>query len=33
MKKRGLHDDDGKKLLAAYQRGEFRPVKDQKGAK
>ena len=33
MKKRGFHDDDEKKLLAAYERGEFRPVKDQKGAK
>jgi predicted DNA binding CopG/RHH family protein len=33
MKKRGFHDDDEKKLLAAYERGEFRPVKDQKRAK
>jgi predicted DNA binding CopG/RHH family protein len=33
MKKRGFHDDDEKKLITAYERGEFRPVKDQKQAK
>jgi predicted DNA binding CopG/RHH family protein len=33
MKKRGFHDDEEKKLIAAYERGEFKPVKDQKGAK
>ncbi len=33
MKKRGFHDDEEKKVIAAYERGEFRPVKDQKGAK
>ena len=33
MKKRGSHDDEEKKLIAAYEGGEFRPVKDQKKAK
>jgi len=33
MKKRAFHDDEEKQLIAAYERGEFRPVKDQKGAK
>ena len=33
MKKRGFHDDEEKKLIAAYESGEFRPVKDQKKAK
>jgi predicted DNA binding CopG/RHH family protein len=33
MKKRGVHDDEEKKLMTAYEQGEFRPVKDQKGAK
>ena len=27
------NDDEEKKLIAAYERGEFRPVKDQKGAR
>ena len=26
-------DDEEKKLIAAYERGEFKPVKDQKGAR
>jgi predicted DNA binding CopG/RHH family protein len=33
MKKRGFHDDEEKSLIAAYERGEFKPVKDQKRAK
>ena len=33
MKKRAFHDDEEKQLIAAYERGEFRPVKDQKGAR
>jgi len=33
MKKRGFHDDEEKRLITAYERGEFRPVKDQKGAR
>jgi predicted DNA binding CopG/RHH family protein len=33
MNARRFHDDDEKQLLAAYERGEFKPVKDQKGAK
>ena len=33
MKKRGFHDDEEKKLITAYERGEFKPVKDQKGSK
>jgi predicted DNA binding CopG/RHH family protein len=33
MKKHGFHDDEEKKLITAYERGEFKPVKDQKGAK
>jgi predicted DNA binding CopG/RHH family protein len=33
MKKRGFHDDEEKTLITAYERGEFKPVKDQKGAK
>jgi predicted DNA binding CopG/RHH family protein len=33
MKKRGFYDDEEKKLITAYERGEFRPVKNQKGAK
>jgi len=32
MKKRDFHDDEEKELIAAYERGEFRPVKDQKKA-
>ena len=33
MKKRRFHDDEEKALITAYERGEFKPVKDQKGAK
>ena len=33
MKKRGFHDDAEKNLITAYESGEFKPVKDQKGAK
>ena len=33
MKKQGFHDDEEKELAAAYERGEFRPVKDQKKAR
>ena len=33
MKKHEFHDDEEKKMIAAYERGEFKPVKDQKGAK
>ena len=33
MKKRGFHDGEETQLIAAYERGEFKPVKDQKGAK
>ncbi|HLF47797.1 MAG TPA: antitoxin [Methylomirabilota bacterium] len=33
MKTRGFHDEEEKELVAAYERGEFRPVKDQKKAK
>ena len=33
MKKRGFYDDEEKKLITAYERGEFKPVKDEKGAK
>ena len=33
MKKRRFHDDEEKTLITAYERGEFQPVKDQKGAK
>jgi predicted DNA binding CopG/RHH family protein len=33
MKTRGFHDDEEEKLITAYERGEFKPVKDQKGAK
>jgi predicted DNA binding CopG/RHH family protein len=33
MKKRRSHDDEEKALITAYERGEFQPVKDQKGAK
>ncbi len=32
-KKRALHDDEEKKLIEAYERGEFRPAKNQKRAK
>jgi predicted DNA binding CopG/RHH family protein len=33
MKKPKYHDEEEKELIAAYTRGEFRPVKDQKVAK
>ena len=34
MKKRRFHaDEEEKALITAYERGEFQPVKDQKGAK
>ena len=33
MKKRDLSDEDDKDVIAAYERGEFRPVKNQRGAK
>ena len=33
MKRRGFHDDEEKTLIAAYEAGEFRPVKDQEKAK
>jgi len=33
MKKNVFHDDEEKKLITAYERGEFKRVKDQKGAK
>ena len=33
MKKPKFHDDDEKALIGAYERGEFKPVKDQAGAK
>jgi predicted DNA binding CopG/RHH family protein len=33
MKKRRFHDNEERTLITAYERGEFRPVKDQDGAK
>jgi predicted DNA binding CopG/RHH family protein len=33
MKKRGLHDDEERNLITAYESGEFRPMKDQQRAK
>jgi predicted DNA binding CopG/RHH family protein len=33
MKKREFHDDEERKLITAYERGEFKPVKNQKRAK
>jgi hypothetical protein len=33
MKKRGFYDDEEKKVITAYERGEFRPARDQKAAK
>jgi predicted DNA binding CopG/RHH family protein len=33
MKKREFYDDEEKKVITAYERGEFRPARDQKGAK
>jgi predicted DNA binding CopG/RHH family protein len=32
MKKREFYDDEEKNLVTAYDRGEFKPVKDQKKA-
>lgn len=28
-----MHDDEERRLITAYERGEFRPVMDQKGAR
>jgi predicted DNA binding CopG/RHH family protein len=33
MKKRDFADEDERDVIAAYERGEFRPVKDQRAAK
>ena len=33
MRKDGFHDREEEELIAAYERGEFRPVKDQMGAR
>ena len=33
MKRRRFHDDEERDLITAYESGEFRPVKDQAGAK
>lgn len=33
MKKTESHDEEEEKLITSYERGEFKPVKDQKGAK
>jgi hypothetical protein len=33
MKKREFYDDGENKVITAYERGEFRPARDQKGAK
>jgi predicted DNA binding CopG/RHH family protein len=33
MKRRGFLDDEERDLIAAYESGEFRPVKDQQTAK
>jgi predicted DNA binding CopG/RHH family protein len=33
MKKPEFHDEEEKKLVTAYERGEFKPVKDQARAK
>jgi predicted DNA binding CopG/RHH family protein len=33
MKKATFSDEEERKLMAAYERGEFKPVKDQKRAK
>jgi predicted DNA binding CopG/RHH family protein len=33
MKKRGFHDDEERDLITAYERSEFRPVKEQQEAK
>lgn len=33
MKKPIFHDAEERKLITAYERGEFKPVKDQRGAR
>jgi predicted DNA binding CopG/RHH family protein len=33
MKRRGFHDEEERDVVTAYESGEFRPVKDQQGAK
>jgi predicted DNA binding CopG/RHH family protein len=33
MKRREFHDAEEEKLITAYERGEFKPVKDQKQAR
>ncbi len=33
MKKREFHDDEERELITAYDRGEFKPVRNQKRAK
>lgn len=33
MKKRDFYDEDERDVITAYERGEFRPVKDQDSAK
>ena len=33
MKKCGFYDDEEKDMIAAYESGEFKPVKDQQTAK
>jgi predicted DNA binding CopG/RHH family protein len=33
MKKPVFHDDEEQQVFAAYERGEFKPVKNQKAAK
>ena len=33
MKKRDFYDKDEQSVITAYERGEFRPVKDQREAK
>jgi predicted DNA binding CopG/RHH family protein len=33
MKRRRFHDDEERDLITAYEKGEFRPVEDQRRAK
>ena len=33
MRKRDFYDEDERNVITAYERGEFRPVKDQRAAK
>jgi predicted DNA binding CopG/RHH family protein len=33
MKKRNFYDDEEKKLIEDYEKGEFKPVRNQKAAK